>query len=268
MAIGKLEPIDPLQAPAVRNYTLISLLALVVVLLVLLEKGCGEWSLAPVALGCVSLLLHVRFGPPLVMLALVWLLLANSWRADPIRVIVSATRNRVTQGIDSSGQDLSEVALAGAVLIFTLGFYRTQSLVYHLFPIDSRLRRRRLPNAGHLEKRSLESVESLELPLLVGAGFIWSFLAWIFWQWLIVQRPRLGFEVPFWRGLVLFWLVSMGLVLTLAVLAYLAQAGAGPEANAIYLQDQLWQQTRREQSRINRWLTWARLRGQRRKEAQ
>ena len=50
------------------------------------------------------------------------------------------------------------------------------------------------------------------------------------------------------------------------MLAYLHQARAGPAASLLYLQDQLWQQTRREQNRINRWLTAARLWWQKKKE--
>jgi len=51
-----------------------------------------------------------------------------------------------------------------------------------------------------------------------------------------------------------------------AVLAYARQASATPEEALLYLQDQVWRDTRCEQSRINRWLVWARLRWQRRKE--
>src|SRR5262249_35161929 len=51
-----------------------------------------------------------------------------------------------------------------------------------------------------------------------------------------------------------------------AVLGYLRSLQAPPADNFLYLQDQLWRQTRGEQSLLNRWLTWARLRLQRRKE--
>jgi hypothetical protein len=38
-----------------------------------------------------------------------------------------------------------------------------------------------------------------------------------------------------------------------------------PEEAALYLQDELWRQTRREQARLNRWLAWAEKREARRR---
>jgi hypothetical protein len=265
MAMATPPPADPAQAAAVRLYTVISLMALLVLLLVLLEKGMGEWSLLPVALGCMALLLHLGFGPPMVLLALIWLLLSEGLGFDPFRLTFSL---RGRSASEMGDLDLGDIALSAAVLIFSVGFYRMQSLVHHLFPIDSRRRHRGSaagvpPIDGHLEKRSVASVEPVEFPWLVGAGFAWSLAAWAFWQWLMGQQPLWGFDLTLWRTLILFWLVSTGLLLTTALLGYLTQIGAGPEGNAVYLQDQLWQQTRGEQSRINRWLVWARLRWQR-----
>jgi len=51
-----------------------------------------------------------------------------------------------------------------------------------------------------------------------------------------------------------------------AALAYTKRALASSPENLLFLLEQLWRETRREQSRANRWLTWARLRAQRRKE--
>lgn len=64
----------------------------------------------------------------------------------------------------------------------------------------------------------------------------------------------------------LLWLTGAVLAAIATVLGYRRRAEAGLEENLLLLQDQLWQQTRREQSRVQRWLAWARLRGQRRKE--
>ena len=75
---------QPDKSPAVRLYTLVCLLALLAILLVLLEANQNEWSLLPVALGCVTLLLRVRAGPPLVLLSLTWLLLAQGRGLDPV----------------------------------------------------------------------------------------------------------------------------------------------------------------------------------------
>jgi len=49
--------------------------------------------------------------------------------------------------------------------------------------------------------------------------------------------------------------------------SYVRLASATPEESLLYLQDQSWRHTRREQGNLNRWLTWARLRVQRKKES-
>ena len=138
------------KSAAVRQYTLLSMLALVVVLLALLDRGLGEWSLAPVALGCVTLVLQLRFGPPLVLLSLIWLLAGTQGRGfDPIRVTPFRMQRRFP--VEPEGLVFAEVALAAGMLIYMLGCYRLLGLVYHLFPVDPRLKRRQSPAGRHLE---------------------------------------------------------------------------------------------------------------------
>jgi hypothetical protein len=93
-----------------------------------------------------------------------------------------------------------------------------------------------------------------------------------YFLWLLLVRVPQPPELPLskfrdeWGLLVLCWfLATAGLVGSL-VTGYLDRARASPGQNLLYLQDQLWRQTRREQGRLNRWLVAARLRGQRRKE--
>jgi hypothetical protein len=160
--------------------------------------------------------------------------------------------------------------------MYLLGFYRLQGLVHNVFPVDPRRKRwlraaqaRGVPEADQAspgEKRPLACVRPAEVPWLVGLGLFWTLVACLFW-FVVARVPVLeGFSAPTWRALVVFWLAALGLMLSSAVLAYLRLAKADPEAAQIYLQDQLWLQSRHEQSRLNRWLVWARLRAQRRKE--
>ena len=55
--------------------------------------------------------------------------------------------------------------------------------------------------------------------------------------------------------------------MTSGLIAYLGQYRLTADEAALYLQDELWRQTRREQSRINRWLAWAVQRHKRRDAA-
>ena len=62
----------------------------------------------------------------------------------------------------------------------------------------------------------------------------------------------------------LLWVFGLLLVLAAGAVAYLGQQRLTPEEAAMFLQDELWRQTRREQARLGRWLAWATLRRRRR----
>jgi hypothetical protein len=71
-----------------------------------------------------------------------------------------------------------------------------------------------------------------------------------------------------WRVLLLLWGVGLSAAVVGGAAAYLLWATAPPAAHRVYLHDQAWLETRRDQSRVSRFLVWARLRGQRREENQ
>jgi hypothetical protein len=81
-----------------------------------------------------------------------------------------------------------------------------------------------------------------------------------------MARWREAMHNSLWQTVILIWVAVVLLLLATAVLGYLRRLWAPPADNLLYLQDQLWRETRREQSLVNRWLTWARLRRQRRQE--
>jgi hypothetical protein len=88
------------------------------------------------------------------------------------------------------------------------------------------------------------------------------------WLWGAIkgsEPPYKGLQVV-WQGVTLLWLFGLPMLFFTAVLGYVRRARATAQENRVFLQDQLWRETRREQSRNNRWLMWARLRAQRRKE--
>src|SRR5215472_12920236 len=72
--------------PAVRNYTLFCLAALLLLVVCLVDRGLDWWSLLPALVGGVALLAQWSIGPPLVLLSLTGLILANTryshvWRS-------------------------------------------------------------------------------------------------------------------------------------------------------------------------------------------
>ena len=60
--------------PAVRNYTLFCLAALFLLVVCLADRGLDWWCLVPALIGCLTLLTHWSYGPPLVFVSLAGLL--------------------------------------------------------------------------------------------------------------------------------------------------------------------------------------------------
>jgi hypothetical protein len=104
------------------------------------------------------------------------------------------------------------------------------------------------------------------MALLVLALPLWTVLSVVAWGWLIEDMGPLGMTREVWRMIRIVWAGLTIVAVTGVVAGYLRRTLATPEESLLYLQDQLWRQTRREQSSLNRWLTWARLRAQRRRE--
>jgi hypothetical protein len=76
----------------------------------------------------------------------------------------------------------------------------------------------------------------------------------------------LDLDPTLWRLLLLVWGMGLGLAGLHAFLSYVGRIQASREESLLYLQDQLWSQTRGEERRINRWAVWGRLRRQRKEE--
>jgi hypothetical protein len=250
--------------PAVRHYTLFCLAALFLLVVCLANRGLDWWCLVPALIGGLTLLTHWSQGPPLVLLSLASLL--------------GVSRPRWNYGGWPRFQtpSLMDVVLCIAVLGYVLGHYRLLSLTRSIFPPDPR--RSRIDPS---QRRSADLVKGWEMALLGLSLPVWTGLALMVWAYGMADlatppawsRP-IGTDGPQWSFLLLD--IARELGLAWAGLALLAAAGvavsylrwttATPEEQLVYLQEQCWRQTRREQGLLNRWLMWARLRAQRKKE--
>jgi hypothetical protein len=276
------------------NYTVLCLFALVVMTSILLQTGIGLWGLLPAAVGLVAVYTHWRAGPPLVLVSLACLLGMHRAGMD-MPVLLLSLLGRVGRLFNFPNQRVplpqgawawqddgvgTDVVLCTAVLAYTAAHYRLLSLVNHAFPPDPRRRERppappgggRRPAGRVVEQpRSPATAVPAELVLLLGGLPLWAGTAALLWDRLTADEPavppRPG-ESDVWLAMVLIWVVGLIVVLTTVLLRYLGQYQTTVEENRLYLQDQVWRETRREQSRLNRWLVWARRRGQRRKEGQ
>jgi hypothetical protein len=247
---------DPQAHPAVRQYVLVCVSALVVVVMVLAVRGSGWTALLPLLAGGAAAVAGWSAGP-LLVIACVGVLL---------RVRAREMHSGLIQGLpDALPLDL---ALAAAVLVYVVAQYRIQSLLRHVFPPDPRRRPlRRRPTARLLppvhEPRSPDLVGPGEAARLVLGLLLVAGLAAMLWAVLSQWPPPWGFGRRAWVLLVLAWSGLAVVGMAFAVAGWQRMDRACPEEALMYLQDQLWRETRREQSRLNRWLVWARLRRQR-----
>jgi hypothetical protein len=261
--------------PAVRDYTLVCLVALLVMAAVLAQEPVGWWwPFVPVLLGGVALLGRWTTGPPLVLVSVTGVYLVQFealryfgalWPGDP-----------VTDGL-----------LAAALLAYVVGHYRLQSLTGGVVPEDRRpaagkggpARRWFLPAPPARSPGGVRPGEVLGLLLSVPLFVVLAFLAWgvlaeaepfpMVGRAELPQRigrPWRNPEERYWQTVLVVWLFAGAVAAAGSALAYLRWARSSGEEALVYLQDQLWQQTRREQRRANRWLAWCRLRRQRRRE--
>lgn len=245
--------------PAVRNYMLLCLSALFLLVVCLADRGLEWWCLVPALIGCLALMTHWSQGPPLVLLSLTGLLVLADRRS----------RGGYTDWSRLQTPALMDLVLCIAVLAYVIGHYRLLSLMRNIFPLIPRR-----PLGDVSQRRSADLVTGREIALLGLMLPLWTGLSFMVWAMelmdLVTPSARQiettpSLDLPRELGFVWAGLAVLAAAGTLA--GYLRWITATPEDSLLYLQDQCWRLTRREQSSLNRWLTWARLRAQHKKES-
>lgn len=257
--------------PVVRNYAIIGLAALGVYYLVQMENGGGIGTLLPVLVGVPGLLAGWTFSP------LLFLWLAGFFAIDPDATMTAGSllgtagpsRRLFTPVIQyETAFQVTNLLTCLSVLVYLLAQYRLMSLVNHALPEPNLRRRRKEPRPKPLTRPS-STVSANELPqaLLTAGGIV--LIALIFAEllyWLVVASSdspsrRMSaneFHRRMWLGFIggggLLWL------LLATLLDYLRARQQTPEQAAMFLQDQLWWETQREQRRQMTWREWARRR--------
>ena len=242
--------------PAVIGYTILCLTALLTIVLALTETDHELlWILLLASVGTLGVMARWRKAPLLLLVGLAVLELYH--RATWVRSI---------HNFDSENTGFIDAVLSAAVLAFCVGQYRLVSLTHSIFPID---RRRPLDAKGPFDSRQQRSPhlpQTWEMIRLAITALVWAAAVSVFWLMLSAILSPLEESMQLWRGLLLIYSVGLATALLGAAVVYLDWTTATLAEHLLFLQDQAWRETRREQSQINRWLTWARLRGQGRKE--
>jgi hypothetical protein len=274
----------PQQQTGASHYTFLGLTALLVLLLALMARGLGTWSLLPTLLGLGCLLLRWRGGSIALVLAVTALLFGSL-----------VLRSSLRPDMPLVATPVSDLLLSAAVLGYVAAHYRLMGLTRFVFPRDPRrvvepASRGRRPGLIVPQRRSPEAASPAELGLLLASVPLFCGLALLGQQWLLLGRPSpsvfgdhvnssayyeyeihmmnagQGLVDALWRGRLLLWWVGGGVLLVSALLSYLAWRRMTAAEAALVLQDTVWAETRGEQRRINSWLVWARLRRGRREE--
>jgi hypothetical protein len=274
------------QSTHERAYAVICLVSLLVVVVLMMLDGMGVWSVLPMLLGGVAFLLRWRSGPPLVLFFFLWMAPTRFHHAsepDPFLAWIvnwgGPGVNLRTRTVDESVL-LEDVILCAALLSYTAACYRSLALSHSIFPPD--FRRARISSDGIGRRRAVlqnrptardpfvprtaELASPSEVPILFGVLGSSVLLALVFWVLSGFLPAELELSPVAWRNVSYFWAFVLVVSLCVAFFRYLGRCRAPKEENLLYLQDQLWLQTRHEQSALNRWLVWARLRWQRRQE--
>ncbi len=275
----KPEPaVEPVQSKHERVYSVVCLVSLLLVVVIMMLDGLGVWSVLPMLVGGVAFLLRWRSGPPMVLFTFLWMAPTHflNYHDESTTFLASIVRVDSYQAhhLDRFVR-LDDVILCVALLTYTATCYRALALSYSIFPPEyrrfrglNREARKRPPasRSNQLLPRPGEPTDPRELPLLFGAlaaSAVMGCLLWLLSRFVPAAWDLSGTVV---RNAASFWLCMLVVSLSLALFRYLGRRRAPTAENLLYLQDEVWRQTRQEQMVVNRWLVWARLRGQRRKE--
>jgi hypothetical protein len=269
------------QSTQERAYAVICLVSLLLVVVVMMLDGIGVWSVLPMLVGGVAFLLRWRSGPPLVLFVFLWMAPTRFHHGAETDTFLAWLLNLGAPSVNPASRRLDgallleDVLLCVALLSYTAACYRSLALAHSIFPPDLRRGRkpagdRRNPKTAPMPQplvpRPAEPASPSEIPIFAGALLAAALAALVLWflaDWL---PGELELSPVTWRNVAFFWAFVILVSLCLAVFRYLGRCRGPVGENLLYLQDQLWLQTRHEQGTLNRWLVWARLRWQRRKE--
>jgi hypothetical protein len=245
------------REPAVRMYVFLCLVSLTVVVLLLLQRQYGNWSLFPGMIGLLAVVFRWRSGPVLFLVTLAGFVLVQHlrFRSGWSWPMIVSRRT----------PPLADWALCGACLAFVMAQYRLQGLVNYIFPPDPRAYTRGA--ARPTPRRAGDLVTPAETGLFLLALPLWSALAQFVWGVLAPNARPLDMAPELDHLVVVAWLVGTGLLVTAGVLSYEEFRRSTPAEATLFLQDTLWTETRREQRRVQQWLAWKRIRRARGKES-
>lgn len=237
-----------------RDYFLLALAGLAGLWLSMVFQGFGVWSFLPAAAGVGGLLVGWWVAVPAVLLQVAGLLVVwGRFGWAPALVAPVPVEGDLLQAL--------------AVFVYVGAATRYQSLAKLALPFDrrrkeeprvARARGRGVLPAGPT-RRSPESVGLSEVLWLLGLAVGCSLAGLVLASRLLGMNTPIGLALPddrIWRVLVCVWALMLLLVGGASVVGAVGWLWASREEARLYLQDQLWTETRGEQRGIQRWRMW------------
>jgi hypothetical protein len=235
------------RKPLADAYLLGGLAAVVVLGGLLIQTG-GRWGLVPPLVGAAGLAFRWRSAPLIVLATIALGQIAPLGLEDlPWFRVPDMLPNRSVLPSHLA----SHVGVCAATLAYVVAQYRLVGLTTGVLPPEVRkgAPRPRVPAGGSAElSTALFTVSAAT----VGAFLLWRIVGAVPAPWNIDSRQ--------WRLGLLAWGLIVGVAVLGAILGHLGWRRASRTEAAIFLQDWLWHETRRDQRRINRWRAWCRRR--------
>jgi hypothetical protein len=151
-----------------------------------------------------------------------------------------------------------DLSLCMATLAYVAAHYRLNTLRFHAVPADARVQ----AIEGATQARSAHLATQGEFLGLLAQIPLFALLAQGLWYALSAHREIAKLQPEGVRFLTLVWMLSLGLFVLSYLFRYWRRRQMDVTTARLLLQDVLWQETRGEQRRINRWLAWDKVRRQ------
>jgi hypothetical protein len=221
-------------APLANAYLLAGLGAIAVIGVALMQTT-GRWALVPTLVGAAGLAFRWRSGSLLVLAGIAIGQVGRSYYLHA--------------GFGLRTSLAADLGLCAATLAYVIAQYRLVGLTAGVFPPVRRKLDQPPPRPGSASTAELAAAGLSVAACSVGAFFLWEVVGEVPAPWHMYPTT--------WRLGMVAWVLLGGLALAAAVLGHLGWRRLSPAEAAVFLQDALWHETRREQRRINRWRAWA-----------
>jgi hypothetical protein len=226
--------LDAWRQPGTFHYVLFCAGGMMAVLLAMVPYRFGFWAVLPIAVGLLGA--FTRLGPILFALAVALALNFPPHLAFGRRALIH----------------IPELIAAGGVLAYVIGHYRLQVIQLHAFAEG----KKKAASDEPPRRRHPRWVTSAELGQALLALPTAAIFAQVVWVLLMGMHARLRWGL-IWPFIVTVWILGIGFAVVGGAFSWWRRQQMTVEEATLFLQDQLWQDTRRDQRRVARWLAWA-----------